>query len=831
MILMPLSRTLSLLFIAGALAFLTTAVGAGLLTSSTSVPENTFTNGTLILGVNPTSTLVTFANMAPGDQVTQPLAVTNHGTLELRYAITSNSTNEDTKDLAAVMQLQIKADVTDCTNMGLGSSGSALYSGTVNAASVGDPTQGPQPGDRTLAAGASEVLCFNASLPLTTTNAYTQATTTTTFNFLAEQTANNGDAPETPIGSLAAGAVTNCYLRTDGTTECWGGNTYGQATAPSTTFTKIGAAAYSFCGIQADGSLQCWGSSLANQLTPPPGSYAALDGGYNAWCGLKADGSIVCWGDNTYGQANVPAGTYQAMAMSDYSACAIQSDDTARCWGRNAGYGELNPPAGTYQKISGDGFTFCGIKTDNTLACWGLNNYGQATPPTGSYVAVANTANHACALAADGTIKCWGATDEVGLVYPPSGRYLDLAMSNNHACAVRTDGKVLCWGSTSNGLTSVPADIAGTYQQAAIPTPTPAGSTPVPIGPGNGSLDAYFNIAWGGAPTAVSRVLEAPDGKLYIFGTFSWINGVRRVNLARLWPDGTLDTTFSAPSDVNYVYALALQSDGKLLIGGSFTTLGGVSRKYLARLNSDGSLDSTYVPPTFDNNVQTLYMTDGDKVLISGNFTKINGAYLYLARLNPDGTVDSTWNTGATGGTNVRAIAKQTDGKYVLGGRFTTYNGISRYYMARLNADGTLDTGWASTTFANMPNNYVNAVAIAPDGQIYIGGDFNTSSGFRRGYIARLSAATGAVDTNFPNQTSSVAALAVQADGKVLMAGGNATRKISRLNLDGSFDASFITTVSNAPYGLALTSGYRFYLWGNFTTVNSAAVKFLTRLK
>jgi predicted ribosomally synthesized peptide with SipW-like signal peptide len=190
-----LRTTLVLLLAAGLLAGLA-SVGSALFTSTATVDSNTFTTGTVVLNTNPTATLVTFSNMAPGDQVTAPITVTNNGTLQLRYAVTSVATNADNKNLRSQLVLTVKSGVTDCSNNGFGNSGTQLYSGVLGSDSpgtniIGNPAQGEQTGDRTLNASSSETLCFNVTLPLSTGNAYQNATTTATFTFYAEQTANN----------------------------------------------------------------------------------------------------------------------------------------------------------------------------------------------------------------------------------------------------------------------------------------------------------------------------------------------------------------------------------------------------------------------------------------------------------------------------------------------------------------------------------------------------------------------------------------------------------------------------------------------------------------
>ncbi len=163
-------------------------------TDSQAVAANTFSTGTIDISTSPASALVTFSAMMPGDQVTAPITVTNAGAGSFRYAITSTTTENV---LAGQLDLTIKTGVTTCTNGGFGTDGTVIYGGatfdlgnTTGINVVGNPAQGAQAGDRTLASG-NEVLCFNVSLPLSTGNTFQNLTSTATFNFQAEQTANN----------------------------------------------------------------------------------------------------------------------------------------------------------------------------------------------------------------------------------------------------------------------------------------------------------------------------------------------------------------------------------------------------------------------------------------------------------------------------------------------------------------------------------------------------------------------------------------------------------------------------------------------------------------
>jgi hypothetical protein len=188
-----LKKLLATLVVVSAIASFAVFGSFAIFTDTQSVPNNTFSTGTVDISTNPTTALVTFSGMAPGDQVTNPITVSNAGSLELRYAVTSTTTENV---LAAQLDLTIKTGVTTCTNAGFGASGTVIYGpgdvgSTTGTNVIGNPAQGPDTGDRTLSGSSNEILCFNVKLPLSTGNSYQSLTTTATLAFQAEQTANN----------------------------------------------------------------------------------------------------------------------------------------------------------------------------------------------------------------------------------------------------------------------------------------------------------------------------------------------------------------------------------------------------------------------------------------------------------------------------------------------------------------------------------------------------------------------------------------------------------------------------------------------------------------
>ena len=187
---------LGVLVLALSLTGLSSLVTGAFFTDSQLVTANTFSNGTVKLGVSPASAAVTLTNMAPGDTVTGSINISNTGTLAERYAVLSTTDTTDANFLAAQLVMTVKSGVTTCTTAGFGATGTIVYGpgvlgSTTGTKAVGDSAQGAQAGDRVLASAASESLCVQVMLPTATGNTYQNKATTATFTFNSEQTTNN----------------------------------------------------------------------------------------------------------------------------------------------------------------------------------------------------------------------------------------------------------------------------------------------------------------------------------------------------------------------------------------------------------------------------------------------------------------------------------------------------------------------------------------------------------------------------------------------------------------------------------------------------------------
>ena len=359
-----------------------------------------------------------------------------------------------------------------------------------------------------------------------------------------------------------------------------------------------------------------------------------------------------------------------------------------------------------------------------------------------------------------------------------------------------------------------------------------------PFNPYAGLLDSGFNP---GANGLVQTSTLQADGKIVIGGDFTIVDGVGRNRIARLNANGSLDSSFNVGTGANNtVYAIALQADGKMVIGGGFSTVNGIARSRVARLNADGSLDASFNPGGgADALVQASALQSDGKIVIGGQFTHVNGIECNrIARLNADGSLDTSFNPGSGASSSVSSIALQADGKIVVGGRFTAVNGVAINRIARLNADGSLDVSF--NPGSGVASNDVSAITLQADGKVVMGGTFTTVSGVAINRIARLNA-DGSLDASFnPGNgvNAFVSAITLQADGKIVIGGnftavnGSTINRIARLNADGSLDASFNpgSGVNGAVYTTALLTDGKIMIGGVFTTVNGSPRNAIARI-
>lgn len=339
-----------------------------------------------------------------------------------------------------------------------------------------------------------------------------------------------------------------------------------------------------------------------------------------------------------------------------------------------------------------------------------------------------------------------------------------------------------------------------------------------------------------------TNVAMQTDGKVLIAGYFQLGNN----NIARLFSDGSHDTTFSAQefSFSDRVLDLAVRSDGAVLVAGDRS---GSNDGVVALLNSDGS--SVFHRLGMANRaVHSIIEQPGGKFLIAGEFTSVDGQPRpRIARLKADGSLDESYDPSAGADAAITQLLPQPDGKVVVAGEFTTIGDQPRARIARLNADGSLDTGFNLQTGTN---DSIAALALQPDGKVLIAGAFTAVGHSARNRIARLNA-DGSVDETFRPASGPDAAvndIVLLPDGGLVIAGnflsvdGEPRNRIARLHPDGRLDDRFppnSTATRDVPHtagvnspilGLAMQQDGKVVLVGSFNEVDGKPRSGIARL-
>lgn len=288
----------------------------------------------------------------------------------------------------------------------------------------------------------------------------------------------------------------------------------------------------------------------------------------------------------------------------------------------------------------------------------------------------------------------------------------------------------------------------------------------------DGSLDASFDRGTGVSGN-ISALAVQPDGRILIAGYFFEVNGTRTANIARLRTDGTLDSSFRPQGYASYyIEDMVVQADGKIVIVGPFTSFADVPRNGVARLHADGSLDTNFIADTSvpGGSSWVALQSDG-KVLVGGSFVFDGTAHQSkIVRLNEDGSLDPGFNPSAAAQGRVRHAVVQPDGKILVAGFFDQVNEVTRHAVARLNVDGSLDSSFDPGLGTGGT---VQRLALQGDGRVLIAGDFTNFNGVVRSRIARL-LANGTMDATFDpsgGASDTVSAMMMQSDGGVLIGG------------------------------------------------------------
>lgn len=353
----------------------------------------------------------------------------------------------------------------------------------------------------------------------------------------------------------------------------------------------------------------------------------------------------------------------------------------------------------------------------------------------------------------------------------------------------------------------------------------------------NGLIDNSFNLQGNFIPSNVTiyDIVMQSDGKLIVTGSFSSFNGIPALNILRLNPDGSLDETFSTGTSFDLIATkLAIQSDGKIIVTGSFTSYNGISVGRIVRLNPDGSLDTDFVTGTgFDNGVVDFKLLSDGKIIVVGGFTLYNGLTANrIVKLNSDGTVDNSFVTGTGFNNTIKSIDIESSGKILVAGIFTSYNSNSKSIIARINPDGSFD----NTLNNDIAGSDIIKIDSQIDGKILVLKNNNFAM-FRMNN-------DGSSDVVFNDVMNSnlyytkVKDFLVQQNSKILFCGDfknfgtNHVNSLARLESTGIIDITFAKGIGFDREVLVtkMQPDNKILVGGAFTTYNNSPVNSLVRL-
>ena len=332
-----------------------------------------------------------------------------------------------------------------------------------------------------------------------------------------------------------------------------------------------------------------------------------------------------------------------------------------------------------------------------------------------------------------------------------------------------------------------------------------------------------------------TAVVVQPDSKIVVVGSSD--GGSSDFALARLNPDGSPDTTFSADgkftvsfSGADFAQAVALQLDGKIVVAGYTNSGGGLGANdfAIARVNPDGTLDTTFdgdgrqnVDFTYDDRAMGIAIRNDGKIIVAG-FSDGGTADFAVARLNTNGSLDATFSGDGRHEIDFigvsaefgRAVVLDESGRIVIAGYSNSGGGVANNFaIARLTPGGVLDgtfNGNGMLTIDIVDDDRANSVAIQPDGKIVIGGWY-AEAGLPDFAVARVSE-SGVLDTSFSVDGKASAAIGVGAadrstglallhNGKIALGGwttagggvGASNFAVALFNPDGIQDTTFAT--------------------------------------
>lgn len=346
------------------------------------------------------------------------------------------------------------------------------------------------------------------------------------------------------------------------------------------------------------------------------------------------------------------------------------------------------------------------------------------------------------------------------------------------------------------------------------------------------------------ASGTIFRSQTQPNGSILLAGSFSTYNGYTSKGIVRILPNGSRDASFNAGTGIDTrINKIKILPNGKIIAGGAFSVYNGNAVGNIVRLMSDGSVDGSFQTGTgLNNEVLAMDITPDSGLIVAGFFSKYQGqSVTQPIKILSNGQRDLLFNPGGTGltsGTIADAICVQSDGKIIIGGTFTLYNGVSAPKLVRLHADGSRDTTFNIGT--GFTGGHVNDVCLQADGKILVGGSFTSFRGASTNRMIRLHA-DGSRDFSFDlgaGMSGNVKHISSLADGNIIAAGdfvsvnGTPVNRVALLSEHGRLISgiSNCTGTNGTVYTVSETQDSAVIIGGAFSQVAGRSAGRISKL-
>lgn len=321
----------------------------------------------------------------------------------------------------------------------------------------------------------------------------------------------------------------------------------------------------------------------------------------------------------------------------------------------------------------------------------------------------------------------------------------------------------------------------------------------------DGSIDPSFSTGTGGTSNVIIDLAVTSDESIVAVGSFNTFNGEDVGRVVKISSTGKVDEDFNSTIGSgadNTIMAVALLPDERIVIGGSFLNFNGVKSPYLTVLDPSGKMDASFAlqGESFNDEIYDIGIQSDGKIIVVGAFTSYDGNQVgHIARLNQDGSLDTDFSSVKNGANDFTwTVEIASDDAIYIGGEFTTYNGSEATRFAKLDKNGQHDASFDTQKGVSGNSPIVFDIALSGD-QVFLAGNFEAYDGAERGHIASANK-DGSINKDFDTENGAsgeIHSIDITATGAIIAGGvfngfgGLEKNKFVKINTDGTADTKF----------------------------------------